>query len=429
MDVKKFLEEKNVDVLRFTYVGLDGIIRSKGAHVSVVNDMIRTGIGLSKAMLSYTPMDRISPYGSFGPEDEDVFLVPDVGTLSVFPPSAVVLCDLYYGNSPWEIDPRSSLKRSLKRAREELGLEFRSSFELEFYLIKDRKPLDSGVCFDSSSFYDNQVIEEIVNLSRDVGIQPLRIMKEYGPGQFEIDILHKEALRSADEVVLFKEVARQVARRHGVEANFMPKPFNRLAGSGLHLNLSAWRGGRNAFYNPNDRYGMSELAYGFIAGIMEHAKALTALVAPTVNSYKRLVPGSWAPTKIAYGYNNKSAMLRIPTPYPGVEGEDRRVEFRVPDPSSNPYLAILATIEAGLDGVERGLKPQPPVDENVYARGDVPDVPRNLREALTELKRDTKLMDRVGRKLVEEFIKVKTAEVEEYESLVTDWEYEVYSRV
>jgi len=204
----------------------------------------------------------------------------------------VVLCDLYYGNSPWEIDPRSSLKRSLKRAREELGLEFRSSFELEFYLIKDRKPLDSGVCFDSSSFYDNQVIEEIVNLSRDVGIQPLRIMKEYGPGQFETDILHKEALRSADEVVLFKEVARQVARRHGVEANFMPKPFNRLAGSGLHLNLSAWRGGRNAFYNPTDRYGMSELAYGFIAGIMEHAKALTALVAPTVNSYKRLVPGS-----------------------------------------------------------------------------------------------------------------------------------------
>jgi len=256
----------------------------------------------------------------------------------------------------------------------------------------------------------------------------LRVIKEYGPGQYEFDILHKEGMRSADEF-FFKEIARQVASRHGIEANFMPKPFNKLAGSGLHLNFSIWNEEKNLFYDEKDQYGLSELAYNFIAGVLEHAKALTAISAPTINSYKRLVPGSWAPTKTTYGYNNKSAMLRIPTPYPGMSSQDRRIEYRVPDAVSNPYLLLLAFIEAGMDGIERGLKPEKPVNENAYLRKDIDDIPRNLREALNELKKDTRLIERIGKNLVEEFIKVKMAEVEEFESIVTDWEYEVYRHV
>lgn len=209
----------------------------------------------------------------------------------------------------------------------------------------------------------------------------------------------------------------------------MPKPFNKLAGSGLHLNISLWKDNQNLFYSHNDKYGLSDLAYNFIAGLLEHAKALTAIASPTINSYKRLVPGSWAPTKITYGYNNKSAMIRIPTPYPGMSQLDRRIEYRVPDPSTNPYLLLTAVIEAGLDGIERGLKPPEAVNENAYYRKDIDDIPRNLREALNELRKDTKLVERIGKEIIGEFIKVKLAEVEEYESLVTDWEYEVYRRL
>lgn len=429
MELRRILEEKNVSILRFTWVGLDGIIRSKGAYIDYVEELVKTGIGLTMAMFSFTPMDYISPYGSFGPHDEDVFLTPDLSTLTIFPPSAMVICDIYRRSSPWELDPRGALKRSLKRVKEQYGFDFKSSFEIEFYLVKDKKPYDSARCFDSSAFYNNPIIEEIAKISKSVGIQPVRVIKEYGPGQYEFDILHKESLRSADEVVIFKEIARQVASKYGVEANFMPKPFNKMAGSGLHLNISAWKGEKNLFYDSNDKYGLSEIAYNFIAGLLEHAKALTAIVAPTVNSYKRLIPGSWAPTKITYGYNNKSAMIRIPTPYPGMKEFDRRVEYRVPDPSSNPYLVLLAIIEAGLDGIDRGLKPPEAINENVYYRKDIEDIPRNLREALNELKKDTRLVERIGRQIVEEFIKVKTAEIDEFESIVTDWEYEVYKHV
>jgi len=426
MDVEKLLRDKGVKILRFTWVGLDGLIRSKGAYIDYVNELLKTGIGLTMAMMSFTPMDYLSPYGTFGPQDEDVFLTPDLSTLSIFPPSAVVLCDLLRRGKPWEYDPRSTLKKTLRKVKEEYGYEVKSSFEIEFYLVKDRKPFDNARCFDSSAYYNNPIIDEIASTLRQIGINPIRVIKEYGPGQYEFDIQHKEALRSADEVVLFKEVARQVSRKYGVEANFMPKPFNKLAGSGLHLNLSLWKDEKNLFYSKDDELGLSELGYNFLAGIIEHAKALTAIAAPTVNSYKRLVPGSWAPTKITYGYNNKSAMLRIPTPYPGMAEADRRIEYRVPDPTTNPYLLLAAVIEAGFDGIERGLKPPSPVNENAYYRKDIEDIPRNLREALNELKKDVRLIERIGRQIIEEFIKVKTAEVEEYESLVTDWEFEVY---
>lgn len=424
MSIKEKL--KDVNILRFTWVGLDGMIRSKGAYVDSVDELIKTGIGLTMAMMSFTAMDYISPYGSFGPEAEDVFLTPDLSTLSVFPPSAMVICDLYRGGSPWEYDPRSTLKRTLSKYSE---YEFRSSFEIEFYLVKDKRPYDDAKCFDSRAYYTNKIIPEIAETIKSVGIVPLRVIKEYGPGQYEFDILHKPSLRSADEVIIFKEVARQVASKYGVEAIFMPKPFNKMAGSGLHLNFSIWKNGKNIFYDKNDPLGFSEIGYSFIAGLLEHAKALTAFAAPSINSYKRLVPGSWAPTKITYGYNNKSAMIRIPTPYPFSAEIDRRIEYRVPDPTANPYLLLSAFIEAGMDGVERGLKPPPPTNENAYYKKDVEDIPRNLREALQGLKKDTRLIERIGRSIVEEFIRVKMAEVEEYESYVTDWEYETYRGV
>jgi len=429
MSVERTLKDNNVDILRFTWVGLDGFIRSKGAYINHIDEMLRTGIGLTKAMFSFTPMDTLSPYGSFGPQDEDIFLIPDLSTLAIFPPSAMVISELYDKGKPWDYDARSKLRLRLEKIEEETGLKFRSSFEMEFYLIKDKKPYDDARCFDSSAFYDNPIIGEIAKLLTNSSIDILRIIKEYGPGQYEFDLMHKDALRSADEFIIFKEIAKQVATKRGLEANFMPKPFNNMAGSGLHLNISAWKEGENAFYDMKDGYGLSDLAYNFIGGLIEHAKALTALAAPTVNSYKRLVPGSWAPTKIAYGYNNKSAMIRIPTPYPSMAPNDRRIEYRVPDPTINPYLLLLGVIEAGLDGIERGLKPSDPINENAYLRKDIENIPRNLREALNELDKDTRLKERIGNSVIREFINVKLAEVEEYESLVTDWEYNVYRKI
>ncbi|AHC52158.1 glutamate--ammonia ligase [Sulfolobus acidocaldarius SUSAZ] len=427
--IKDKLRSYNVEMLRFTWVGLDGVIRSKGAQVSHVEELIRTGIGVTKALFSFTPMDIISPYGSFGPQDEDVFIVPDLSTLTVFPPSAIVICEVRDKGKPWEFDMRSKLNARLEKLKEEEGYDVRSSFEMEFYLVKDRKPYDDARCFDSSAFYNNPVISEMIKVLTNSGIDIIRVIKEYGPGQYEFDIVHKNSLRSADEVVIFKEITKQIALSKGIEANFMPKPFNKLPGSGMHLNISLWREGKNVFYDPKDKYGLSELGYNFIAGLLEHAKALTALVAPTVNSYKRLIPGSWAPTKISYGYNNKSTMIRIPTPYPTMESHDRRVEYRVPDASANPYLVILAVLEAGLDGIERGLKPGNPVNENAYLRKDIEDIPRNLREALRELDKDKRLKERIGEQVVREFINIKSAEVEEFESIVTDWEYEVYRKI
>ncbi|ARM75636.1 glutamine synthetase family protein [Acidianus manzaensis] len=429
MTIEQTLKDKNIEFLHFTWVGLDGYIRSKSAYVDNVDEMIKSGIGLTKAMMSFTPMDTISPYGSFGPQDEDVFLIPDISSLTIIPPSALVLSYLYEKSKPWIYDPKSLLKKVLDKLDDENKFRVLSSFEIEFYLTKDKKPYDDARCFDPVAFYNNSIISDITKNLNLNGIDILRVIKEYGPGQYEFDILHKDAMRSADEVIIFKQIAKYVASKYGVEANFMPKPFNNIAGSGLHLNLSLWKDDKNLFYDPNDSLGLSELAYNFIGGILEHAKALTAISAPTVNSYRRLVPGSWAPTKITYGDNNKSAMLRIPTSYSGTYGKDKRIEYRVPDPTVNPYLLLASVIQAGLDGIERGLRPGNPVNENAYFRKDIDDLPRNLRESINELKRDTKLVERIGKEIIDEFIKVKLAEVEMFESYVTDLEYDIYKKM
>ncbi len=216
MNVEKELREKGVEILRFTWVGLDGYIRSKGAYIDHIDGLLKTGIGLTMAMMSFTPMNYISPYGTFGPQDEDVFITPDLSTLSIFPPSAMVLCNLYKQGNPWNYDPRSTLIKTIEKVKERYDFDFKSAFEIEFYLTKDRKPFDEARCFDPSAFYTNQIVPEIAKTVRQINIEPIRIIKEYGPGQYEFDIMHKDTLRSADEVIIFKEVARQVASKHGV---------------------------------------------------------------------------------------------------------------------------------------------------------------------------------------------------------------------
>jgi len=420
------LKRKGIDVVRFTWIGLDGFVRFKGAHIDHLEEMAKSGIGLTKAMFSFTPMDYISPYGSFGPEDQDVFLVPDPATLVTLPPYASVLCDLYDGDRPWELDARSKLRSYLEKLREKEGFSFMSSFEYEFYLVKDGKPFNDARCFDPQGMNDI-IITRIVSSLKSNGIDVLRVIKEYGPAQYEIDVMHRDSLRSADEFVMFKEIVKNEAYNLGVEANFMPKPFNNLAGSGLHLNLSMWEGNKNLFYSEGKE--LSEIGTWFLGGILKHARALTAIAAPTVNSYKRLRSGSWAPTKIAYGVNNKSAMIRLPTPYRGGMGKDTRLEYRVPDPLVNPYLLVLAVISAGMDGISKRLDPGPPVKENSYLKEEIPEIPRNLREALNELNHDVELKGMIGERLIDEFLKVKMAEVDEYEGNVTEWEYKTYSKM
>ncbi len=420
------LKMRGVNVVNFTWIGLDGYIRAKGADVDHLKDMAKSGIGLTKAMFSFTPMDYISPFGSFGPQDQDVFLVPDPSTLVYTPPYASVICDVYEGDSPWYLDVRSKLRDRLKELREGKGLEFMSAFEYEFYLVKDGKPYNDARCFDPQGMRE-VVITRIVSSLKENGIDVIRVIKEYGPAQYEIDVAHRDSLRASDEFLMVKEIVREEASNAGVEANFMPKPFNGLAGSGLHLNLSVWRNGSNLFYSRGEL--MSDFGRHFVGGILKHANALSAIAAPTTNSYKRLRSGTWAPTRITYGSNNKSAMIRIPTPYRGSMGSDSRMEYRVPDPTVNPYLLTLAVISAGMDGVEKEVDPGDPINENSYLMSDVPEIPRNLREALKYLEGDKELKSLVGEKIVDEFIKVKMAEVEEYESQVTEWEFRTYRKL
>jgi len=379
--------------------------------------------------------------------ESDMVLIPDPTTYRVLPWSdperrrARIICDVHAPDGrPSPSDPRSALRRVLARATEQ-GYVYNVGPEIEFFLFKrnDGTPLrpvphDVGGYFDFSPRDEaQQVRSEIVLALQAMGIDVEMSHHEVATGQHEIDFHYADALTSADNAVTFKYTVRAIAASHGLYASFMPKPIFGINGSGMHTHQSLFTPeGHNLFYDPEDEYHLSRLAYHFIAGQITHARALAAVVAPTVNSYKRLTPGYEAPVYICWAHLNRSALIRVPATRAGREGATR-VELRCPDPSANPYLAFAAMLAAGLDGIERELEPPLPVNEDVYHFDEddlreraIGTLPGTLAEALDELERDPVIQDALGSAILETFLRARRAEWDEYRIQVTQWELERY---
>jgi glutamine synthetase len=380
--------------------------------------------------------------------ESDMYLLPDPNTYQILPwlpegqRTARLICDILLQNGqPSPVDPRSVLRSAMAECSQ-MGYTYQVSSELEFFLftMRDDRPSRAPVPHDFASYFDfsprdlaSEVRQDIILALEAMGIKVERAHHEVASGQHEINFRYADALTSADNCITFKYVVKAVAQDHGLHATFMPKPIYGINGSGMHTHQSLFDSdGGNAFFSSDDRYRLSPLAYNFIAGQMKHAKALAAIVAPTVNSYKRLVPGYEAPVYICWGQVNRSALIRIPR-YSNGRDERTRLELRCPDPSCNPYLAYAAMLKTGLEGIRHSIAPPPPVEENVYDFSDeklrqmsIESLPGSLIEALGELERDEVLRETLGERLYESFVRAKKTEWDQYRIQVTPWEIDQY---
>ncbi len=431
------VQEDGVRFISLQFTDILGMIKSVTIPVGRLEEALEQGVWF----------DGSSIEGFARIYESDMVLVPDQTTYRVFPWSAPerrrarLICDANGPDGQPSLSvPRLALKRSLARAAG-LGYVCNVGPEMEFFLFKrnDERPTQP-VPHDVGSYFDfsprdeaQQVRSEIILALEGMGLQVEMSHHECAIGQHEIDFRYADALTSADNVVTFKYTVRAIAASHGIYASFMPKPIFGIAGSGMHTHQSFFDAeGRNLFYDPDDEYNLSRLAYNFIAGQMMHARALAAVVAPTVNSYKRLTPGYEAPVYICWAQLNRSALIRVPGHGRQHEGATR-AELRCPDPSANPYLAFTAMLAAGLDGIERDLSPPPPVNEDVYdfdkrdlrerAIGTLPDT---LAEALDALEQDEVIQEALGPAIIAAFVRAKRAEWDEYRIQVTNWELERY---
>ena len=378
--------------------------------------------------------------------ESDMLLKLDSSTFSVLPWSdeggktAQIICDVYTpSEDPFEGDPRGILRRVMERAKRS-GFEYFVGPEIEFFLL-EREHLPALVPHDRKGYFDLGVQSRAVRICQNtmlsmaqLGIKCDTYHHEVSQGQHEINITYNNALKIADAVVSLKQALKTHATGSGLKVTFMPKPIYGINGNGMHVHQSlANRKGKNLFYSSKDKYGISELAFRFLAGQLDHARALAAVVAPTVNSYKRLVPGFEAPIYVCWGRVNRSALIRVPQVNKGKAKTASRIELRCPDPSCNPYLAFAAMLAAGLDGIERKLKPPKPAEENVYGFSDqkleelgIATLPTNIEEAVCALETDAVIKEALGSHLTEQFISAKRSEWRDFLTRVTPWELEQY---
>ncbi len=379
--------------------------------------------------------------------ESDMFLKPDASTYALLPWETVAVtarlfCDVYMPDgSPFEGDPRYILKRAIKNARD-MDFEYNVGPELEFFLFKPKNdgavaptPHDVGSYFDfSPRDLAGNVRADIIFTLEKMGINVEMSHHEVAPGQHEIDFKYAEALRTAENALTFKQVVKSIAHKHDLYATFMPKPIFGICGSGMHCHQSLFdiRTNTNIFFDENDTYKLSRKAKHFIAGQLEHVSAMSAILSPTVNSYKRLVPGYEAPVYICWGQKNRSALIRVPRYSPGRE-QATRAELRCPDPSNNPYLALAVMLEAGLDGIKRKLELPKATEENVYefnkeelAYRNIATLPGSLGEALHELKQSELMKRALGAHTYQIYLHSKFSEWDEYRIQVTEWEQKKY---
>lgn len=440
LDILKRAEEAGVQLVSFHYCDNGGLIRGKTTHLEGLRSRIDQGMGLTVAMQAMTDMDELLPLPDMGPVGE-VRLIPDLDTFTLLPYApkrALMLADLITGErEPWGACPRSFLKRVLAKGAA-LGISFRAAMEPEWYLtVKNAdRFLPADQSLDNTSIgatHSRDVIDDVVEVLLEQGLSIEQYYPEVGHGQQELSISHADALRAADNHIIYRETVRNVAFNHGMYASFAPKPFPEHAGSGNHIHISAWDDERqeNLFFDADGELGISEMARNFIAGIMEHLPALIALTCPSMNSYRRLSPGSWSTAYVCYGPDNREAAVRIPSTFWGSEMATTNLEFRPSDSSANPYIALGGVIAAGLDGIERGIKPDPKLcldadpasltESERRARG-IRRYPTTLKESVSALGADNYLKEQMGDLLASSYLEVRRADWEHFASKDIDYE-------
>ncbi len=433
-EILRRADEAGVRFIRLQFTDVLGVVK----NVAIPRSQ------LEKALDNEIMFDGSSIQGFTRIEESDMNLRPDYDTFTLFPwrsngdgAVARLICDVYKPDgTPFEGDPRYVLKRVLKKA-ESMGLTVNLGPECEFFLFKtaeDGTPLIET--HDKAGYFDLGPVDKGEDARRDIvialeqmGFEVEASHHEVAAGQHEIDFRYGDALTTADRVATFKIVTRAIAKRHGLHATFMPKPVFGINGSGMHTHISVFRGEENAFYDPNGKHQLSELARHFIGGLLEHAPAVTAVANPLVNSYKRLVPGYEAPVYIAWSAHNRSALVRVPA----AREQGTRIELRSPDPSSNPYLAFAAMIAAGLDGIERKIDPGDSVTFNIYhlspeerREKGIRSLPGSLIEAVEALEADACIREALGPHVFRHFTEAKRIEWDLYRVQVYPWEIDQY---
>ncbi|MBI2860337.1 MAG: glutamine synthetase [Chloroflexi bacterium] len=431
------LSRKGVQFIHLQFTDVLGVVKSVTIPLDQFPDCARRGKWF----------DGSSVEGFVRVLESDMYLKPDLTTLSLLPweqdsqPAARAICFLLTPEGAlFQGDPRAALIRAVQEAAS-LGYQFYVSPELEFFLFLPADgtrmgplPQDRSGYFDLSTGLSASVRKEMVATLKEMSIGVEASHHELAVGQHEIDFLPEEALRTADNLITARYTLKAVAQRHGLDVTFMPKPLEKAEGSGMHLHMSLFHAGtsENAFSAPADEYGLSPVARHFVAGLLHHARGMTAILNPLVNSYKRLVRGFEAPIYISWARVNRSALVRVPRVNPD-KLHTTRIEIRNPDPACNPYLALAVLLKCGLHGVRDKLPLPPPVEENLFTfdpveleRRQIARLPETLGEALEEMRSDGVIREALGDMLFEKLLEAKVREWQEYRQHVTPWEIEHY---
>ena len=431
-DVLKLVKEKNISFIQFWFTDVLGILKSFAVTPSELEEGLEEGMGF----------DGSSIEGFARIEESDMIAMPDPSTFQFLPwrpqdrPVGSMFCDILQPDgSPYEGDSRYVLKR-MTRKLAETGYKAYMGPELEFFCFESQdnpKPIDKGGYFDNRPLdMGSDLRREIIFALQDMDIRVEYSHHEVAPSQHEIDLKYDEALTMADKTMSYRIVAKEIARKMGYYATFMPKPLFGENGSGMHVHQSLFRGDINAFYDPQDQYNLSQLAKLYIAGIIRHARELAAITNQWVNSYKRLVPGYEAPVYISWARRNRSTMVRVPMYKPGKE-QATRIEFRSPDPACNPYLAFAVMLAAGLKGIEQNYPLPKPIEEDIYEmdeeareRAGITSLPGNLFEAIQEVEKSELVRETLGDHIFNKFVANKKIEWDRYRTHVSQYEIEKY---
>lgn len=441
-DVLKRIEEEGIEYIRIEFLDYAGVTRARTIRKEFIAGAMESGVNFSAAIMDFTMFDTYVPNPLYGTDGGDFFAMPDPETFVVLPhrrKTARMYCDLVDENgNPWAGCPRSILKKLLKEAEDVMGGKLFMVYEQEAYLLKDENgmlvPADNSACFSSDGLDEQEeFVQKFIESMAEMGVETEQMSSEFGPGQVEINLKYDECLKATDDQVTFRQLFKHLARDMGMVGTLAPKPFDNLPGSGLHVHISLFDEKQNLFKDLNDSRGLdlSDKAYHFIGGILHHGKALSAIGAPTMNSYKRMIPGSWAPAHVCYGAGNRSVLVRVLEPR-----RERRFEYRGADGTCNPYLLSAALVAAGLHGVRQRMDPGAPLEQDAGTLSNqelealgIEWVPRDLKEALENLSKDTILAESIGRDVWQEFIKVKSEEWSQHHNRVDEWERKLYANI
>lgn len=432
-EILKIVKDRNVQFIRLWFTDILGIPKSFAIGPDELPNALEEGMGF----------DGSSIVGFQAIQESDMIAMPDPETFKILPwspsdsPVGRMICDIKQpGGSPYEGDPRFVLKRALQKAKD-MGFDhFYVGPELEYFYFKDSscpEVIDKGGYFDLGPLdLATELRRETIFALRQLGVEVEYSHHEVGPSQHEIDMRYKEALLMADNTITYRLAVKEIALRKGVYATFMPKPLFGVNGSGMHTHQSLFTGNKNAFFDGNDKYHLSDTAKHYIAGILKHAREMSSILASWVNSYKRLVPGYEAPVYVAWSQRNRSALVRVPMYQPGKEAATR-MELRCPDPAGNPYLQFAVMLTAGLEGIKNKYELPEPMDRNLYhlseeerKKAGIISLPASLYEAIMETENSAMMREALGTHVFDRFIALKKNEWDEYRIQVTSFEIEKF---